>query len=569
MTSGSTMTLEMTSGGRARASQANTTSVLESHIQHVEHGVAEQHDGVSEEEDSKVYFHGLKFWLISSSVAVMMFLTNLEVPVVTTALVAITNDLGSFDNAGWVVASYLLGYVAVIVIFAKFSDIFGRKVIFVISILLFIIFSAACSAAQTLVQLFVFRALQGVGGGGCFSLCTILVVELVPPPEVTKFVSNISVVNALSLLLGPIIGGAIASGTSWRWIFIINIPIAVPALLIAIFTLPKDFPYHGQAHRQPERLARFFSRDVLSRVDIPGTVLILLATLALTAAFEEADKQFPWRSSYVITLLTLSGVLWGTLIVWERHVTLASNVREPVLAWRFFKNRQMIGILLNFLFLGGPTIIGMFIIPQRFQLVYGTSGLEAGVKLIPFTITIPFGAIVASSLAGKLKIPALYIVICGSILQGIGFSILATLPLTLSIPARIYGGEILAGLGGGFNFSLLFVMIPFVNESRDRGVGMGSGAQFRSMGSSIVLAISTSVFNTDALPKLQKLLRVSNSDELLFSGASLAALPPAVLAEARHVLAEGYNRQVLVLAVSAALQVPASLLMWKKKQLVV
>lgn len=112
----------------------------------------------------------------------------------------------------------------------------------------------------------------------------------------------------------------------------------------------------------------------------------------------------------------------------------------------------------------------MFIIPQVFQLVYGTSGLNAGVRLIPFTITIPFGAILASILAGKLKIPALYIVIGGSILQVIGFSLLGTLPTTLEIPARIYGGEFIAGLGGGINFALLFVMIPHVNESRDRGM---------------------------------------------------------------------------------------------------
>ncbi|KAI1121538.1 major facilitator superfamily domain-containing protein [Nemania abortiva] len=499
----------------------------------------------------------------------MMFMTNLEVPVVTTALVAITNDLGSFDNAGWVVASYLLGYVAVIVIVAKFSDIFGRKAMFVLSTALFIIFSAACSASQTLVQLIVFRAFQGIGGGGCFSLCTILVIELVPPPRYTQFVSNISVVNALSLLLGPIIGGAIASGTNWRWIFIINVPIALPALIIAIYALPKDFPYHGQPDRQPKSFKSLFSKLTLHRIDIPGTVLILFATLALTAGFEEADKQFPWRSAYVITLLTASGLLWIVLILWERHVTLSSKIREPVLPWRFFKNREMMGILLNFLFLGGPTLIGMFIIPQRFQLVYGTSGLDAGVRLIPFTITIPVGAILASTLAGKLNIPALYIVIGGSILQVIGFSLLGTLPPTLEIPPRIYGGEFVAGIGGGINFALLFVMIPFVIEGRDRAVGMAAGAQLRSMGSSIVLAISTSVFNTYARSRLQGLLGVSSSDELLFSGEILGSLPPALLEQVRHLLAESYNRQVLVLAVSAALQVPASLLMWKKKQLVV
>ncbi|KAI1111251.1 major facilitator superfamily domain-containing protein [Nemania sp. NC0429] len=563
------MDLGSTPGVPKGTSFENKTSDTHSETKYDSSGSVEQQNLSLEDEDERVYLQGAQFWLVSASVAVMMFLTNLEVPVVTTSLVAITNDLGSFDNAGWVVASYLLGYVAVIVIFAKFSDIFGRKTIFVLSTALFIIFSAACSAAQTLVQLIIFRAFQGIGGGGCFSLCTILVIELVPPPKYTQFVSNISVVNALSLLLGPIIGGAIASGTSWRWIFIINIPIAIPALLITLYALPKDFPYQGQPNRKPKSLKFLFSKLTLDRVDIPGTVLVLLATLALTAGFEEADKKFPWRSAYVITLLTVSGFLWIAAIIWERYVTLSAKIREPVLPWRFFINREMMGILLNFLFLGGPTLIGMFIIPQRFQLVYGTSGLNAGVRLIPFTITIPFGAILASTLAGKLQIPALYIVMGGSVLQVIGFSLLGTLPSTLDIPARIYGGEIFAGLGGGINFALLFVMIPFVNESRDRAVGMGSGAQFRSMGSSIVLAISTSVFNTYVRPNLQELLKVSSSDDLLFSQDKLASLAPALLDKVRLILAEGYNRQVLVLAVSAALQVPASLLMWKKKQLVV
>ncbi|KAI0150189.1 major facilitator superfamily domain-containing protein [Xylariaceae sp. FL1272] len=525
----------------------------------------EQLNANDESEDELVYHNGVQFWLMTASVAIMMFLTNFEVPVVTTALVSITDDLGEFQNVSWVIAAYLIGYVAVIVICAKFSDIFGRKSIFVLSIGLFTVFSAACSASQTLVQLIVFRAFQGVAGGGCFSLCTIVATELVPPSKYTQFVSNISVVNALSLLLGPIIGGAIASRTSWRWIFIINVPIALPALIMIIYAMPRDFPYHDRPDHQPKGLGQLFSKDTLSRIDIPGTILILLATLALTSGFEEADKKFPWRSAYVITLLTASGLLWIALILCERYLTKSSLAREPVLPWRFFKNRQMMGILLNFVFLGGPTLISIFLIPQRFQLVYGTSGLTAGVKLIPFSITLPFGAIFASILAGKPKIPALYLVISGSLLQIIGFSVLGTLPTTVSIPPSIYGGEFLAGLGCGMNFSLLFIMIPLINESRDRAVGMGSGAQFRSMGSTVVLAIATSVFNTYARPKLQELVGASSVDDL--TSSTLASLPTAVYQEVRHVLSEGYNRQFLVLTVSAALQVPASLLMWKRKQL--
>ncbi|KAI0006766.1 putative multidrug resistance protein fnx1 [Xylariaceae sp. FL0662B] len=481
-------------------------------------------------QDSIVYIHGPQFWFISIAIAIMMFLTNMEVPVVTTALVAITDELGGFDTVGWVVASYLLGYVAVIVIFAKFSDIFGRKLVFLLSTALFIIFSAACSASQTIVQLVVFRAFQGIGGGGCFSLCTIMIIEIVPPDKYTQYVSNISVVNALALLLGPIVGGAISSHASWRWIFIINVPIAVPVFVVAFLVIPRDFPHQSQPNHQPKGIKYLMAKSTLDRIDIPGTTLILLATLALTAIFEEADKQFPWRSAFVITLLTVSGLLWITLAFWERHVTLSN---------------------------------------KRFQLVYGLSSLNAGVRLIPFTITIAFGSIFSSTIAGKLKVPPLYMLLTGSYLQMLRFALLGTLPTTPDIPARIYGFEVITGWGCGMSFSLLFVMIPFVNEKRYHAVGMGGGAQFRMMGSAMILAIATSVFNTYALPHLQAILGVSDSDSLILSGAALASLPRGLQEGVRKILAEGYNRQILVLCVSASLQIPSLLLMWKRKQMVI
>ncbi|RYP52380.1 hypothetical protein DL768_002411 [Monosporascus sp. mg162] len=294
-------------------------------------GPTSSHPTMLKGHDETVYLDGARFWLMSMAMAIMMFLTNLEVPVVTTALVAITDDLQGFDSTGWVVASYLLGYVAVIVICAKFSDILGRKFMFLFSTALFIVFSAACSASQTILQLIIFRALQGVGGGGCFSLCTIMVIEIVPPEKYAKYVANITVVNALALLLGPIVGGAIASRINWRWIFII-------------------------------------------KSVSPG------------------------------------------------HVCLFS---------------------------------------------------------------------------------------CS--------------------------------------------------------VGMGAGAQFRMIGSAMILAISTSVFNGYARPQLQALLGSSDTNAL----TQLTSLPQALQEEVRYALSEAYNRQNIVLCASAAMQIPASLLMWKREQVVI
>ncbi|OTA92494.1 hypothetical protein M434DRAFT_396376 [Hypoxylon sp. CO27-5] len=392
-----------------------------------------------------------------------------------------------------------------------------------------------------------------------------MVIEIVPPEKYAKYVANITIVNALALLAGPIVGGAIAAQISWRWIFIINVPIAMPAFLIAFLAIPRDFPYQGQPNRQPKSVKEALSKSTLNRVDIPGTILILFATLALTAAFEEADEKFPWKSAYVITLLIASGFFWIALILWERYVTLSDKAREPILPWTFFSNRQMLGILLNFAFLGGPTIISMFLIPQRFQLIYNTSSLNAGVYLIPFTITIPLGTIFASIIAGKLKVPPVYIILAGSCLQIVGFALLSTLPSTLDIPPRIYGYEIITGWGCGMNFSLLFVMIPFVNEKQYHAVGMGAGAQFRMIGSTMILAIATSVFNGYARSHLQAITGSSDTNAL----SQLNLLHPDVQEQVRYALSEAYNRQNLVLCASAAMQIPASLLMWKKKQVVI
>ncbi len=121
---------------------------------------------------------------------------------------------------------------------------------------------------------------------------------------------------------------------------------ATPAFIISLFVIPKDFPYHGQPDRHSKTLKEFVAKSTLDRVDIPGTILILFATLALTAAFEEADSQFPWNSAYVITLIVVSGLMWIALVIWERYVTISNRVREPVLPWSFLTNRQMMGILL-------------------------------------------------------------------------------------------------------------------------------------------------------------------------------------------------------------------------------
>ncbi|KAI0531883.1 putative multidrug resistance protein fnx1 [Xylaria digitata] len=512
------------------------------------------------------YVHGLRLYSIAYTLATMIFLVVLEIPIVPTALVPISNDLGGFNDLSWVISSYLLGRVGVMVILAKLSDIFGRKLIFTMSIAVFVIFSGICGASQTLTQLIVFRAIQGVGGGGAYSLSTVLISELVAPENLAKALAQLSLLTTLANTLGPIIGGAISKDTSWRWIFIINSPIAASALIIALVAIPRGF---GKANRQSKQSGKDDPswKHSLSRIDALGNILILFATLSLVAGFEEAGSKFPWKSAYVISLLTISGLLWIALGIWEHRVTLSEGKQEPILPWRFFTNRAMISILSIFFLLGGPLVVTIYQIPQVFQLVYRFTYLDAGIRVVPFTALWSVGLIVGPTLTRKFKIPPIYIILTGSVIQVIGFALLATLPVSLTTPPQIYGYEVIAGLGCGLVFPLLFAMIPFVTEGRDRAVGMAMGGQFQVMGSAVLLSIATSVFNGYTQPRLKSVLEGYGPGSLLNLGQTLSSLPVDQQNEIRLVLAKGYNQQSLVLSVAAAIQIPFGLLLWRREQI--
>ncbi|KAI1267056.1 MFS multidrug transporter-like protein [Xylariaceae sp. FL1019] len=518
----------------------------------------------AEHESKQSYILGSRLYIITIAISICMFIVNLEIPIVTTALVSIGDGLGGFDKTSWVISAYLLGYVGVLIIASKLSDIVGRKPTIIFTILTFTIFSGACGASQSVVQLIVFRAFQGVGGAGTYALCTVILVELVPSEKYAKYTASISVIFSISLLIGPILGGAFSQSATWRWIFLINVPIAFAAALVLFFLLPKGFPNHGTNRRGS------MPSKSMSRLDYPGTALLLLSTLSLVAAFEEAGLLFPWKSAYVIVLLIASIIGWVVFLIWERRVTLAAGIREPIFPWRFVQDRVWVGMILCALFLGAPFFTTNFQLPQRFQIVNGLSPLQAGIRVIPFTLASPFGSVVAPVICKIFKVPPIYLVFCAAIIQVIGFALLSSVPPSRTIVAAQYGYEIIAGFGCGINITLLLLMTPFSVQERDKAVALGAISQFRIMGGAIGLSIATSAFNSLVRHELQLFLSPGQLNALLASPAELnPIIAPALQEPVRVAFADGYSLQMKILTGLAAGQIPASLLLWQSKQIMV
>jgi hypothetical protein len=207
----------------------------------------------------------------------------------------------------------------------------------------------------------------------------------------------------------------------------------------------------------------------VDRVDIPGTILVMLATLSFTSCFQEAGSRFSWGSAYVVTLLVVSVVLWTVLILWERHVTLAGKAREPILPWRFFTNRATVGLFCGIILVGAPIIVASFTLPQRFALVNGLSDFEAAVRIIPFGAAFAFVTMMTSKLTSRYRVPGIYLVVLGGVLQVIGFALLGTLGASRSVPRAVYGYMVVAGMGCSFSYSTLIVLVAFTAEKRDGG----------------------------------------------------------------------------------------------------
>ena len=418
----------------------------------------------------KLYLSGWRLHGSTAAVLLGLFLVNMEVSIVGTALVSITSDLHGFDESGWVITAFLSTYTGFIILWSKLSDFVGRRNATLASLSIFVAFSGGCGGASTMLQLLICRAFQGVGAAGVYSICVLIIYDLVPRTKLPVYAAITAFVVAFATAMGPLLGGSIAQGSAtWRWIFYVNIPFGVLGILLLFFSMPSTFP-ELDPYKSVHALN---SKGLLTRLDTIGAFLLLSGTILLVVALFEGPRGSAgsWSTPRVIVLFIFSGISFILFMFWERHITISSKAgaTEPMFPSRFLRNKAWSVMLMISFAVGFPFNVLVVTLPQRNQLVTGASPFEAGVRLLPYVLSASVSAILANLLTSKLKAPFMVVFILGGIIQFIGLILLATtIPDLTNVPTT-YLEETLCGIGIGVVFSILMLATPFVCDKRDLG----------------------------------------------------------------------------------------------------
>jgi EmrB/QacA subfamily drug resistance transporter len=436
---------------------------------------------------------------IYSGLMVALLLAALDQTIVATALPRVVSELGGISQYSWVFTAYMLGATVTVPLYGKLGDAHGRKPLFVVAISIFLVGSALCGAAQNMVQLVVFRAIQGIGAGGLFPLTLAMVGMIVPPRDRGRYQGLIGSVFAAASIIGPLVGGFIVDNTSWRWIFFVNLPVGIVALAVILVTMPR------RATRQEHS------------IDWVGAGILALGTTALLLGLVWGGRDYPWGSPQVVGALCASVVLISVFALVERRVP------EPILPFDLLRNQTVASSVACMAFVGMAMFGTISFVPLFVQGVIGTSATSSGIVLTPLML----GAVTTSFISGQIVSrtgryrPNTLI---GPIVLGIGELLLWRLGVNAT-NADAARAMVVAGIGLGMMIQIFVLSIQNSVPRAQMGAATALSQFSRSIGATLGVALMGVIVN-QRLPASTRI-----------EGATIHRLPPAgreALASALH-----------------------------------
>lgn len=396
--------------------------------------------------------------------ALMMavFLSALDQTIVAVSMPAISAQFHDFDLLAWVISAYMVALTVAVPIYGKLGDLYGRRRLMLFGLATFTLASLFCALAQSMEQLVLARVLQGIGAGGMVSVSQAIIGDIVPPRERGRYQGYFSGMYAAASVAGPVLGGFMTEYLSWRWVFIINLPLGLAAWWVARKTLV-GLPV---PQRKPV-------------IDYLGTVLMIIGLTALLLGITEIGQGHSWRDESVLMQLSVALLALVIFVLYERRT------REPLLPMHLFANRSAVLCWCTIFFTSFQAISLIVLLPLRFQTVTGAGADSAALHLMPLAIGMPMGAYFGgrrTSLTGRYK----PIILAGAALMPLAILGIAFTPAESAVLTSLF--MVLTGIASGLQFPTSLVGTQNSVEVKDMGVATSTTNLFRSLGGAVGVA---------------------------------------------------------------------------------
>ncbi|CAM2867914.1 MDR family MFS transporter [Paenibacillus sediminis] len=400
--------------------------------------------------------------LVVAGLLLGILMAAMDNTIVATAMYTIVEKLGGSKQFVWVTSAYMVAVMAGTPIFGKLSDMYGRKRFFIFGLIVFLAGSALCGMANSIVELSIFRAIQGIGGGALMPIAFTIVYDVFPAEQRGKMTGLFGAVFGTSSILGPLLGAYITDYIGWEWVFYVNVPIGILSFIFITFYYKESMEHSKQ------------------KIDWTGAITLVGAVVSLMFALELGGEKYAWDSAVILGLFAAFALLFIVFLFAE------TKAAEPILSFKMFKDRLFASSNAVALLYGAGFIVATVYIPIFVQGVFGDSASNSGLILMPMML----GSVVGSQLGGFLTTKTSFrnIMTFSAICFVIGLFTLGTLsPDTARVLVTIY--MILTGFGVGFSFSVLSMASINNFDMRQRGAATSTNSFLRSFGMTLGITI--------------------------------------------------------------------------------